>query len=69
MILRIQDNGKGFDVKAREAELDESKRLGLRGMTERVNLLQGAIKIKSRLKKGTKILIKIPFTTGERNRG
>ena len=61
ILLRIQDDGKGFDVKAREAELDATKRLGLRSMTERVNLLQGSIKIKSRINRGTKIFIKIPF--------
>ena len=61
LILRIQDNGKGFDVKAREAESDGTRRMGLRSMTERVYLLQGIIKIKSRPKQGTKIFIKIPL--------
>ena len=69
IILRIEDDGKGFDVKAREAELDGKKRMGLRSMTERVNLLQGLIKIKSRPKRGTKIFIKIPFMKGKRNCG
>ncbi len=69
ILLRIQDDGKGFDVKAREAELDGTKRMGLRSMTERVNLLQGIIKIKSRPKQGTKIFIKIPFKKGKRNGG
>jgi len=69
IILRIQDDGKGFDVKAREAEFDGTKRMGLRSMTERVNLLQGIIKIKSRPKQGTKIFIKIPFMKGRRNGG
>lgn len=69
IILRIQDDGKGFDVKAREAELDGTKRMGLRSMTERVNLLQGIIKIKSRPRQGTKIFIKIPFKRGEKSGG
>jgi len=69
ILLRIQDDGKGFDVKAREAELDGTKRMGLRSMTERVNLLQGIIKIKSRPTQGTKIFIKFPFTKGKRNVG
>jgi len=67
ILLRIQDDGKGFDVKAREAEFDGTKRLGLRSMTERVNLLQGIIKIKSRPNQGTKIFIKIPFMKGIKN--
>lgn len=69
ILLRIQDDGKGFDVKVREAELDGTKRMGLRSMTERVNLLQGIIKIKSRPTQGTKIFIKIPFKKGKRNGG
>jgi PAS domain S-box-containing protein len=69
ILLRIQDDGKGFDVKARESELNGTKRMGLRSMTERVNLLQGTIKIKSRPKKGTNIFIKIPFMKGKRNGG
>lgn len=69
IILRIQDDGKGFDVKAREAELDGVKRMGLRSMTERVNLLQGSIKIKSRPGRGTKIFIKIPLMKGRRHGG
>lgn len=61
IILRIEDNGKGFDVKARELELSNEKRLGLRSMKERVNLLGGLMKVQSRPMKGTKIFIKIPF--------
>jgi len=61
IILRIEDNGKGFDVKARELALSNEKRLGLRSMKERVNLLQGQMTIQSRPMKGTKIFIKIPF--------
>jgi signal transduction histidine kinase len=60
IILRIEDDGKGFDVQARESALDGEKRLGLRSMKDRVKLLQGDIRITSRLGKGTKIFIKIP---------
>ena len=61
IILRIEDNGKGFDVKARELALSNEKRLGLRSMKERVNLLGGLMKVQSRPTKGTKIFIKIHF--------
>ncbi|MEA3435095.1 MAG: PAS domain S-box protein [Thermodesulfobacteriota bacterium] len=59
IILRIEDDGKGFDVKARELALDNDKRMGLRSMQERVNLLQGRMTIQSRQMKGTKIFIKL----------
>ncbi len=61
LILRIQDDGKGFDVKERERTADSEKRMGLRSMTERVKLLRGRMKIQSRLNKGTKIEIKLPY--------
>jgi len=61
IILRIEDNGKGFDVKERERSINNEKRMGLRSMKERVNLLQGEMSIHSQLNKGTKIVIKLPL--------
>jgi len=66
IILRIEDTGKGFDVEARELALGDEKRMGLRSMKERVNLLGGQMTIQSNPMKGTKIYIKIPFQ--EQNR-
>ncbi len=66
IILRIEDTGKGFDVEARELALGNEKRMGLRSMKERVNLLGGQMTIQSNPMKGTKIFIKIPFQ--EQNR-
>jgi PAS domain S-box-containing protein len=61
VILRIEDNGKGFDVKERERSTLNEKRMGLRSMKERVNLLQGQMSIHSQLNKGTEIVIKLPL--------
>jgi signal transduction histidine kinase len=63
IILRIEDDGKGFDVAARELKLTKERRMGLRSMKERVKLLQGRISIQSRPMKGTKILITYPFNS------
>jgi signal transduction histidine kinase len=60
IILRIEDAGKGFDIKARELALSDEKRMGLRSMKERINLLGGQMTIQSRPTQGTKISIKIP---------
>lgn len=60
IMLRIEDNGKGFDVKRRLKNRNNEKRMGLRSMEERVHLLQGTMKIQSIPMKGTKIFIKIP---------
>jgi PAS domain S-box-containing protein len=61
IILRIEDNGRGFDVKAQELLSAATKRMGIRSMQERVNLLQGQMTIQSQPAKGTKIFIKIPL--------
>jgi signal transduction histidine kinase len=59
--LRIIDDGKGFDVEKRVAEITNEKRMGLRSMEERVHLLKGKIAIKSRPMEGTSVFIKIPY--------
>ncbi|MEJ2657545.1 MAG: PAS domain S-box protein [Desulfobacterales bacterium] len=61
IILRIEDNGKGFDAKARDFDLNNEKRMGLRSMRERTHLLGGRMALQSRPMQGTKISIKIPY--------
>ncbi len=60
IILRIEDRGKGFDIKKREIELGDEKRMGLRSMKERTGLLGGQMIVQSRQMQGTRIFIKIP---------
>ena len=67
IILRIEDDGRGFDVKKRMEAAPQEKRMGLRSMEERVGLLQGKMKIHSRISEGTKIFIEVPYKT--RNEG
>ena len=61
IILRIEDDGKGFDINDRMVSAVKEKRMGLRSMEERVNLLNGKIKIQSRPAEGTKIVIEVPY--------
>ncbi len=61
IILRIEDDGKGFDVKNRLVAAQNEKRMGLRSMKERASLLKGAMRIQSHPGKGTKILIEVPY--------
>jgi signal transduction histidine kinase len=61
IILLIEDDGRGFDVYARELALEREKRMGLRSMQARTNLLQGQMTVRSRHMKGTKIVIKFPI--------
>jgi len=61
MILRIEDDGKGFDVEGRLLQASSEKRMGLGSMEERVNLMNGTLRIQSRLMVGTSIRIEIPL--------
>ena len=60
IILRIEDNGRGFDVERRLARSFKEKRLGLSSMEERVSLLEGTMRIKSQPSKGTRLFIEVP---------
>jgi PAS domain S-box-containing protein len=62
IILRIEDDGKGFDLEKGLAKTSSEKRLGLRSMKERANLLQGRMDIKSISGEGTKIFITVPYS-------
>jgi len=62
IILRIEDDGKGFDVEKRQREMDSEKRMGLRSLKERADLLGGIMLVTSQPGQGTKILIKFPHT-------
>ena len=61
IILRLEDDGQGFDIMDLEATRPGDKHMGLLGMRERVALLGGEIKIESQRTKGTKISIEIPW--------
>lgn len=54
----VEDDGRGFDV---EAVLASTRRLGLYGMQERVELLGGTLTIESRPGAGTSIFVEIPL--------
>jgi len=61
IILRIEDNGKGFDMRKRLATLSEEKRMGIRSMQQRAKLLRGEMEIQSKPMQGTKISIMFPY--------
>ena len=61
IIVRIEDDGKGFDVVGRLLRALDEKRMGLQGMEERVKLLNGILRIQSRLGEGTRIFVEVPY--------
>jgi PAS domain S-box-containing protein len=60
IMLRIEDNGRGFDVEKRLETALAEKRMGLQSMKERVALLNGLLRLRSKHGKGTLISIQIP---------
>lgn len=52
----VNDNGKGFDTNVKN-----EKSFGLIGMRERVEMLDGTLKIDSVIGKGTSVYIKVPL--------
>lgn len=61
LILRVEDDGQGFDVDARRAELHGDRHMGLQSMEERARLLGGLFQIVSKVDKGTRIFVQIPL--------
>jgi PAS domain S-box-containing protein len=59
--LQIEDDGQGFDVHTREYVAAGEKRMGLRIMRERVNLLKGSMTILSDPLNGTRIAVTCPL--------
>ena len=62
--LRVEDNGKGFDV---ESETNAGH-YGLLGMRERARLLHGKLIVESKINSGTNICFAVPSLQGEEKR-
>ncbi|MGD9159550.1 MAG: histidine kinase [Desulfobacteraceae bacterium] len=63
LILTVNDNGKGFNVKEALSISAKNNRLGLHGMIERVELAGGEIEITSGEDRSTEIRIRLPLNT------
>lgn len=61
ILLRIEDDGKGFDCRKRMKEAVQERHMGIQIMKERANLFHGDFEIRPLAGRGTKILIKIPY--------
>ncbi len=59
--VRVKDDGRGFDVKEAISSKDRPRGLGLLGMKERVELVNGTLSIRSYPSGGTEIDIEIPL--------
>jgi two-component system CheB/CheR fusion protein len=59
--FRIRDNGKGFNLEKYRQTNKKLKRLGLIGMKERAEFINGKLEVRSSPGKGTEISIGIPI--------
>jgi signal transduction histidine kinase len=63
-VLRIEDDGMGFDV-SKLTRVDPSGRgAGVFTMKERVSLVGGKCHIESRPDRGTRVVVKVPVAGG-----
>jgi PAS domain S-box-containing protein len=60
--FRVEDNGKGFDMKEAMMRDPDKRGLGLAAMEERIRMLSGSIDIRSEVGKGTRISFTIPVS-------
>jgi PAS domain S-box-containing protein len=68
IILRIKDDGKGFDVLKSRAIMEDNSHFGIQSIAERVETLNGKLKIESRHMQGTEIMIEIPWRNHKNER-
>lgn len=62
ILLRIKDDGKGFDVSTlHDFDRKENRGFGVLGMKERIELLEGDFIIDSTINSGTTIRVRLPY--------
>lgn len=61
IILKIEDDGDGFDLESRRIEALKEKRMGLQSMAERAKLMSGEFTLRTQLGKGTMIRVTLPY--------
>jgi two-component system NarL family sensor kinase len=66
--LSIQDDGKGFDPDRRSARRGAARGIGLLGMRERATYVGGTLRVKSILRGGTEIEVRVPAAVRSRTR-
>jgi two-component system NarL family sensor kinase len=59
-VLKVRDNGIGFDSEAKQTQKTSSSGIGLRNMVNRAKLIGGSISIQSAPGSGTTITVELP---------
>jgi len=64
MVIQIEDNGKGFDVNARNN--DGRDHFGMHNMRQRAETLDGTLDMRTAPGQGTTIVVRFPIETGRK---
>jgi len=60
-VLKVEDNGVGFDVEKKRTQASSSSGIGLKSMTNRASLIGARISVQSEPGKGTSIKVELPL--------
>jgi len=60
-VLKVEDNGVGFDVEKKRTQASSSSGIGLKSMTNRASLIGAQISVQSQPGKGTSIKVELPL--------
>ncbi|NOZ75086.1 MAG: hypothetical protein GXO90_06850, partial [FCB group bacterium] len=65
VFFSISDDGKGFNPRNLLKKKPEERGLGLQGISERVRIVGGHLRLKSKPKQGTVLLVDIPVSVAK----
>ena len=60
-VLKVEDNGIGFDIEKKRTQATSSSGIGLKSMTNRASLIGAQITVQSQPGKGTSIKVELPL--------
>ena len=60
-VLKVEDNGVGFDVTKKRTQASSSSGIGLKSMTNRASLIGAQITVQSQPGNGTSITVELPL--------
>jgi len=60
-VLKVEDNGVGFDIEKKRTQASSSSGIGLKSMTNRASLIGAQISVQSQPGKGTSITVELPL--------
>ena len=66
VILRVEDDGCGFEPSERLSSAVDEKRMGLQSMEARASSLNGSMEVRSARGAGTRIVVEVPLEEEER---